>query len=125
MYTKKITLAICSLLLLIILCSCSSVIAEGEVYEKEYREAHTTTMMYPLVISNGKTTTTILVPYVVHYPERWVIHIKSFVDDEWLTEDFYVEKEVYDVINVGDMFKFDDERGDLEDEPYTKERAEE
>lgn len=81
--------------------------------------------MMPLVISNGETTTTIIVPYTVHYPDRYVVHIRSFIDGEWLTEDFYVNKEVYDAINVGDMFKFDCERGDVKDEPYTKERAKE
>jgi hypothetical protein len=106
------------------LCGCSDKITEGEVYEKEYREATTTMSVFPLVISNGKTTTTTMIPYFIHYPERYVIHIKAFVDAEWVTEDFYVSKEVYDSVNIGDMFAFDEERGDLKDEPYTKERAE-
>lgn len=65
-----------------------------------------------------------MVPYFVHYPDRYVINIKSFQDGEWVTEDFYVSKDVYENINVGDMFEYDEERGDLQDEPCTKERQE-
>ena len=121
---RAICLALVLVLCLAVFCSCGNKITEGEVYEKEYREEFTTIMSFPLVISNGKTTTTTIIPYVVHYPERYVIHIKAFQDGEWVTEDFYVSKDVYDTINVGYMFEYDEERGDLQDEPYTKERQE-
>ena len=121
---KKIIGALICIFLVVSLCGCSNVITEGEVYEKEYREAHTTVMMLPLVISNGKTTKTTMIPFLVHYPDRYVIFIKAYQDEEWKTEDFYVSKEVYDSINIGDMFLYDEERGDLQDEPYTKERKE-
>ena len=121
---KKVIGALICLLLVVCLCGCSNEITEGEVYEKEYREAHTTVMMLPLVISNGKTTKTTMIPFLVHYPDRYVIFIKAYQDEEWKTEDFYVSKEVYDSIKIGDMFLYDEERGDLQDEPYTKERKE-
>jgi len=117
---KIICTAIC-IILIVSLCGCST-ITEGEVYEKEYREAHTQIMMLPLNISNGKTSSTIMVPYFIRYPERYVILIKAYQDEKWVTEDFYVSKEVYDTINIGDMFLYDEDRGDLQDEPYTKER---
>lgn len=119
---KKFVWLLVSVVLLVSLCGCSSVITEGEIYKKEYREEHTTIMVMPLVISNGKTTTTSMIPYVVYYPDRYVVFIKAYQDEEWKTEDFYVSKEVYDTVKVGDMFLFDEDRGDLEDEPYTKER---
>ena len=121
---KKIIGALICILLVVSLCGCSNTITEGEVYEKEYREAHTQVMILPLIISNGKTTSTIMVPYFVHYPDRYVIFIKAYQDKEWKTEDFYVSKEVYDSIKIRDMFLYDVERGDLQDEPYTKERKE-
>ena len=121
---KKIIGALICFLLVVYLCGCSNVITEGEVYEKEYREEYTTIMMLPMVISNGKSTTTTMVPYFIHYPERYVIFIKAYQDEEWKTEDFYVSKEVYDSTNIGDMFLYDEERGDLQEEPYTKERKE-
>lgn len=118
---------LCLLLLLVLiftLCACGYTITEGEVYEKEHRAAFTSTTVLPMAISNGKTTTTVFIPYIIHYPERWVIHIKCFNGEKWLTEDFYVSKEVYDSIEIGSMFKFDEERGDLKEEPYTKEKQE-
>ena len=121
---KKIIGALICILLVISLCDCSNAITEGEVYEKEYREEYTTIMMLPMVISNGKSTTTTIIPYFIHYPERYVIFIKAYQEEEWKTEDFYVSKEVYDSTNIGDMFLYDEERGDLQDEPYTKERKE-
>lgn len=81
-------------------------------------------MILPRIILNGKTTSTIMVPYFVDYPDRYVIFIKAYQDEEWKTEDFYVSKEVYESTNIGDMFLYDEERGDLQDEPYTKERKE-
>lgn len=114
--------------LIIFLCvalfvSCNN-ITHGEVYKKEYREAFTTVMFMPLIISNGKTTTTTLIPYVVSYPDRYVLFIRDYQDGEWITEDFFVSKEVYDQVKIGDMFEFDETRGDLKDEPYTKEKQE-
>lgn len=97
-------------------------ITEGEVYKKEYREAYTTTQILPLITSNGTSTSTTMIPYVVRYPDRYVISIKTFKDNEWITKDFYVSQEVYNNTNIGDMFSFDKKRGDLENEPYTKER---
>lgn len=120
---KKISIAIV-LVFVLFLSACSPKITSGEVYAKEYREAFTTLSFYPLIISDGKTTTTTMVPYTVYYPERWVIFIKSFEDGEWLTEDFYVSESVYNSISIGDMFEYDENRGDLTDEPYTKEKAE-
>ena len=116
----KSLLLVCCLFLF--LCGCAPEITEGEIYKREYREARTVVQLLPLVTSNGKTTTTVLVPWMVHYPERYVVHIKSFINDEWQTEDFYVSREVYDSVKIGDMFCYDSERGDLNNEPYTKER---
>ena len=118
---KKIRIAIL-LAFVLFLSACSLKITSGEVYDKEHRDAFTTVSLYPLIISNGKTTTTTMVPYTVYYPERWVIFIKSFEDGEWITEDFYVSEAVYNSINIGDMFEYDENRGDLTDEPHTKEK---
>lgn len=116
---------ICSLLLLTLLfccCGCSNKITHGEVYKKEHRDAYTTVTMLPLVISTGKSTTTTMIPYTVYYPERYVIYIKDFDGEEWITEDFYVTKDVFDQISIGHMFEYDESRGDLTDEPYTREK---
>lgn len=121
---NKIICLVCLIFVFLLMCGCSTTITEGEVYAKEYREAFTTVNCYPVVISNGKTTTTMIIPYTVYYPERWVIFIKSFEDGEWLTDDYFVSENIYNSINVGDIFVYDGSRGDLKDEPYTKEKAE-
>lgn len=119
---KKIVLIIVFVIMLLSFCGCSNEINEGEVYKKEYREEYTTVIMQPFVISYGKTFATTVVPYFVYYPERYVVFIKAYQNEEWITEDFYVSKEVYDAVNIGDMFLYDQNRGDLKYEPYTKER---
>ena len=121
---KKIICAWICIIMLFFLCGCSNEITEGEVCKKEYREAHTTVMLLPLTIFNGKTTISIMQHYTVHYPDRYVIFIKAYQDEEWKTADFYVSKETYDTIKIGDMFLYSEERGDSQDEPYTKERKE-
>ena len=120
---KKIFIAIL-LAFVLFLSACSPKITSGEVYDKEYRKAFVTVSFYPVVTYNGKTSTTIIVPDTVYYPERWVIFIKSFEDGEWITEDFYVSEAVYNSTSIGDMFEYDENRGDLTDEPYTKEKSE-
>lgn len=121
---NKIICLVCLTFIFLLVCGCSPTITEGEVYAKEYRKAFTTVNYYPVVISNGKTTTTMIIPYTVYYPERWVIFIKSFEDGEWLTEDYFVSESIYNSVNIGDIFVYDKSRGDLKDEPYTKEKAE-
>lgn len=115
---KKLLAFLLAVALILSLCSCST-ITEGEVYKKEYRPAFTTVMMLPLVHSNGKTTTTTMVPYIIYYPDRYVVFIKAFVNNEWKTEDYYVPKDTYDTLNIGDMFEYVKDR-DLTEEPYTK-----
>ena len=121
---KKVFSILVILGFLLSLGGCSDEITEGEVCDKEYKEEYTAVMMLPPVTSNGKTSSTRLIPYFVHYPDRYIIYIKAYQDEEWKTEDFYVSKAVYDATDIGDMFCYDDERGDLKEEPYEKERKE-
>lgn len=100
---------------------CGNKLDEGEVYEKEFKPAYTQTLFIPLVISNGKSSITTLVPYFYHYPDRYVIRIKAFKDNDWLTNEIYVTQNVYDSIVIGSEFKYVEGR-DLLDEPYTREK---
>lgn len=103
------------------LSGCSGKITEGEVYDKEYKTAHTAVMMIPMTTYNGKTSTVHMIPYIYNYPDRYIIYIKKFEDNEWKKADYYVPKDVYDGINVGDQFEYVEGR-DLSEEPYTRER---
>jgi len=120
-----ILLALVGFLVWIIIESLSPpILMQGEVYEKEFIPAHNQVMTIPIVITNGKTTSTILIPYMYYYSDTWVIRIKDFQGNKWITEDFYVSKEVYDVVNIGNEFKYEPNRGDLNDQPYTREKVE-
>lgn len=118
--SKKLFITIC-LLLCLMLVGCNNTITEGEVYNKEYRDSKVIVIPMTMVHSNGKITYTTIVPITWYYPERYVIFIKAYdsKSGEWKTEDYYVEKDVYDSTNIGDYFVFDEETM-LQDEPREK-----
>ena len=120
---KKISLTIVLIILLLILTGCTSKISSGEVYQKEFKEAHTEVRVIPLIRSNGKTTYTTMMPYIYHYPDRYIIYIKKFEDNEWKTASYYTTKEVYESTNIEDQFEYVKDR-DLAEEPYTRTREE-
>ena len=74
-----------------------------------------------MVIPNGKTVTTILIPYVFTYPKRWVIHVKWYVEnkDKWKYHEYFVDEEKYKTIDIGQYYDGTDA---YDEEPYTKER---
>ena len=90
---------------LMMLCGCGKKITEGEVYEKNFTEAHSQVLMLPLVHSNGKSMYTTMIPYIRYYPDTYSIGIRDFQDDKWVTETYYVSEEVYNEVEIGDMFK--------------------
>ena len=121
---KIVVFLICiTLLCALLLTSCSQKITEGEVYEKEFKEAHTEVRIIPIVMTNGETTHTTIIPFTYSYPDRYIVYIKKFEDDGWKTANYYVTKEIYENIKIGDEFEYVEGR-DLVDEPYTRERSE-
>lgn len=119
---KKCLVLFLMFLLLISLCSCGHELTEGEVYDKEFMPSRTQVVMVPMVISNGKTSTTTIIPYVYFYPDRWLIRIREpNADGTYVTDEYYTSKEVYASVNIGDTFSYDPDR-DFENEPYTRER---
>lgn len=122
---KSVLLLFTCVILIFFLCACGNNITSGEVYAKEHLEGYTTVMICPVVVSNGQTSTTYMIPYTIYYPERWVVFIKDFDGEKWIKEDFYVSKEVFDGIRIGDQFEYNKDRGDLKDEPYIKEKQQE
>ena len=94
----------------VLLGGCASRITSGEVYRKEFLPEHTYVTMMLVVTFNGKTTSKTLVPRIIHENERYVIYIKAFDGEKWQTEDFYVSPEVYDAVQIGDIFDYDKQR---------------
>ena len=77
MKMKKAIAIILAAIISLSLLGCASKITSGEVINKSYTEAHTQMMLIPVVISNGKTMSTILVPYIYHYSDRWDVTIQA------------------------------------------------
>ena len=102
------------------LSGCGRKITEGEIYSKEFIEEDTWTQLVPMVHTGGKTVYTTLIPIVHHHPDEYVISIRDLESDK--TADYYVESEVYDECEIGMMFKYEPERGDLDEEPIEKRR---
>lgn len=124
--TKPYKMLISAVLIAILVCSlvgCSPKITSGEVIGKQFTPEHTTLQFVPLVMSNGKTTTTTMIPVYYHYSDRWEITISGLNEDgELVKETFRVEKAVYDAVSIGAEFEYDKDMNPEEPE-YIRERA--
>ena len=121
---KRVMMAAVVLFLIVVTFSgCGHRLTEGEVYDKEFSAAHTQTMLLPMTIYNGKTSTTVLIPYTYHYPDTWTISIKDFRDGKWMYARYCVPEEVYTAAEIGSIFRDEKDR-DLTEPPYTRERGE-
>ena len=63
---KRAVLVVLAVILLLGLSGCSGKITSGEVVEKNFTPAHSEVRLIPIVISNGKSSSTRLVPFVYH-----------------------------------------------------------
>ena len=99
---------------------------EGEICNLEYQPAYTTTSLIPIIISNGKTVTTILVPYILYYPDRWYVQVREYVeeDEEFVYHECWVTEEVFTSLNIGDWFVYNADYC-FPDEPCEKVRLDE
>lgn len=84
-------------------------ITEGRVTELEHLPESEDVVLMPIVISTGKTTSTMMVPTYIHNPESFRVVIK----DGDKTEDFYVDKKTYKQLKIGYRFRAE---GDVKDE---------
>lgn len=114
------------LLLALLLCSCETEITEGEIYEKEFKAEDTQLIPITTFIYTGKTSIPVTTFYNRHYPDRYIVRIRQYSEEKntFLYNEYYVDKETFDKVNIGDWFIFD-EAFCLENEPYTQEKAEE
>lgn len=97
---------------------CSN-IKQGEVVKKEFIPAHNRVALVPICVSNGKTVTTIMVPYIYYYPDTYKIEIKAKKKDKYIYKWIYVNKYVYDLTPIGAEFIYDKKR-DMLERPYTR-----
>ena len=70
--------------------------------------------LIPMVISTGKTTTTTLIPYIIHDSEDWCIKVTGIgVKGDTITRTYYVDKMAFDTLSVGKFICVD---GDCDDD---------
>jgi len=77
---------------------------EGTVVGKHYEPMQQNMMLMPMVMSNGKTTTTMMIPYFVTDNEDYVLHIKGTYKGEEVIEQVYTSKECYEKMQNGDTW---------------------
>lgn len=119
---SKAWAAILAVILLFSLSGCEPKITEGEVVEKEFSPEHTQRVMVPVVHSNGKTSFTTYVPYFYHYSDKWTITIEGCTEEgETVQETFRVTKEVYDAVEIGFEFVYQEDM-EPEEPEYTREK---
>lgn len=120
MNSKQIIKLLIIPLMVLILCGCSHDVTYGEIINKEHNEPYRQLLMLPVHISNGKTSTTILVPYWIFHEENWKIEIKGKNKDGKIdTETYYITEDLYDNISIGDMYEYR-EKFDTTEEPTRK-----
>jgi hypothetical protein len=120
----KTILLVGVLLLALLLCSCGKEITEGEIYEKEFKPEDTQLIPITTIISTGKVTVPVIHYYYRHYPDRYIVRIRQYNEEEntFLYNEYYVDAEIYNKINIGDWFIYDEDFC-LKDEPYTQEKV--
>lgn len=120
---KRAVFAVLAVALLLVLSGCSGKITSGEVVEKNFTPAHSEVRLIPIVISNGKTCITRVIPYTYHYSDRWEITIAAWDEEEkkMQTATYRVNEGVYESVEIGDEFVYKKDMKPIEPE-YTRER---
>lgn len=120
---KIIFLCAALLMLMLTFTGCVEKITEGEVVEKNFTPAHVQPRVIPVIISNGKTTTTTMIPYMYYYPDTWSITIQNWdeKENEILTATYRITEEVYNTVEIGAEFVYDEEF-EPDYPEYTRER---
>lgn len=100
--------------LLAILCfvSCSKTVPklkEGYVIEKWYEPTRTYVTMMPMVVSNGKSSTVIMIPFSITDYADWCLKIRGKYNNEEMIEIIYVSQNQYDSLSLGSHLKLTDD----------------
>lgn len=101
--STKLSYALYTLLGCVILIGCNH-LEEGTVVNKHYEPTEQNLVIMPLIMSNGKTTTTMMIPYFVTDNEDYVLHIKGIYKGEEVIEQVYTSKECYEQMQNGDKW---------------------
>ncbi len=117
---NKLSYAIYIVLACVLFTSCNH-LEEGEVIGRHYEPTTQNIMILPLIMSNGKTKTTMMIPYLVTDYEDYVLHVKGLYKGEEVIEQVYVTKECYNNLQNGGTW-YKDDNCSFSDDNNTKER---
>lgn len=120
---KRAFLVVLAVVLLLSLPGCSGKITSGEIVEKNFTPAYNEVRLIPLVISNGKSSSVTIIPYVYHYSDKWEVTIAAWDEKEkkMQTATYRVTEKVYEAVEIGAEFVYDKDMRPIDPE-YTRER---
>lgn len=126
MNKKRAVLIVLAVVLLLSISACSSKITSGGVVKKSFTPAHNEVRFIPIVVSNGKSVMTTIVPYLYRYSDRWEITISAWDEKEkkMQTATYRVNEGVYESVKIGDEFVYKKDMQPIEPE-YTREKQKE
>ena len=88
------------------LTACDEGITEGEIYEKKYSDAYTTTNMTPMFGANGQISG--YIPSTQYWDEEFVLKLKDCSrkndDKECFSGSVEVDAGTFNQVNVGDWY---------------------
>ena len=123
--SKFKTFALSALVLFVGLCSLTAcndeTPCEGEIINKEFLEAYSTTRVTTTTIYNGTTFVVMPITYIVHYPDRWRITVQWYSNEKFESRQIYVTEDCYNSVAIGEWFVYDKSFCSYK-EPYTQER---
>lgn len=103
---------ICFIVLILVGCGQDELLnKEGIVYQKEYRDIFTE------IESDGYND------YKYTYEDVYIIYVKyekDFSEEYFTTKAFYVSKDIYENINIGDTYLYNSEKDFLKPTPISK-----
>lgn len=123
---KRLASVVFLVAILLSVTGCKKKITSGEVIEKNYTPAHTSVNVVPIITTNGKSTYTFFVPYTYYYPDKWEITIQAWNEEnsEMQYATFRVDESVYDKVEIGAEFVYDESMEPNEPE-YTRKKIKE
>lgn len=99
---KKIVFIL--VLFVIVLSGCER-ITEGYIIQKWYEPAETNLVLIPILISNGKTTSTVLMPYTIYDGEDYCIKVIGVTSEgKEKTKKLYLTPDEYDLVSIDDFY---------------------
>lgn len=80
---------------------------EGLVTAKKFEPAHTDVIYMPVTIGSGSSATTMMMPYFIHEPDRWVMTVEPYDagGNPLKPVRVLVTQAVYDEVKLGGWFK--------------------